>query len=282
MTTTNAVNVATADAAHSANALHTLRLRLQKKDNGRFISHLDLMRAFERTVRRLQLPVALTEGFRPHYRISFGPALPLGVSSCAEYCDLILTAQPEQSALLERISQHLPPGLNLIDGSYFESRQSLSDFITRASYQARLSIGGSGASSTGGASGVVGVGDAVDACSDLAAMEELIALGKRILESEQYIIETETRKGLKTIDLRSGIDRAQWVVSGNELICDLFLVAGSVGNLKPQDALIPFFREGATLNRLHRTGLYGLSGQDWADPFGNVLQKWPESGIEKE
>jgi len=243
----------TANTSNVANAFYTLRLRLQKIDNGRFISHLDLMRAIERTVRRLQLPVALTEGFNPHYRISFGPALQLGVSSCAEYCDLVLTARPEESALLEKISQHLPPGLNLIDGSYVESRQSLSDFITRASYQARLLIG------------------------DIAAMEELIALGKRILESEQYLIETETRKGLKTIDLRSGIDRAQWAVFGNELVCDLFLVAGSVGNLKPQDALIPFFRAGATLNSLHRTGLYGMLGQYWADPFGNVLQKWPES-----
>lgn len=250
MTTPNTSNV--------ANAFHTLRLRLQKRDNGRFISHLDLMRAFERTVRRLQLPVALTEGFHPHYRISFGPALPLGASSCAEYCDLILTARPEQNALLGKISLHLPPGLNLIDGGYIDNGQSLSDFIARASYQARLSVG------------------------DFEATEELIALWKRILESEQYPIEAETRKGLKTINIRSGIDRAQWAVSGNELVCDLFLAAGSVSNLKPQDALIPFFRKGAVLNGLHRAGLYGMSGQNWADPLGNALLKWPEAEVEKE
>ncbi|HAH97006.1 MAG TPA: hypothetical protein DHD79_09045 [Firmicutes bacterium] len=264
MTTLNTANAvgagdaATVTATATANTFHILRLRLQKKEHGRFISHLDLMRAFERTVRRLQLPVALTEGFHPHYRISFGPALPLGASSSAEYCDLILTARPEQSALLEKIGRHLPPGLSLIDGSYIDNGQSLSDFIMRASYRVRLAIG------------------------DFATAEELIALGKRILESEQFPIETETRKGLRTIDLRSGIDQAQWAVSGEELICDLFLAAGSANNLKPQDALIPFIRKGAAPNELHRAGLYGKSGQNWADPFGNVLLKWPEVKIEGE
>ncbi|MGI5853334.1 MAG: TIGR03936 family radical SAM-associated protein [Bacillota bacterium] len=249
----------TMQAAGVTTALHTLRLRLQKKDNGRFISHLDLMRAIERTVRRLQLPMALTEGFHPHYRISFGPALPLGASSDAEYCDLVLTAKPEQKTLLEKIGQQLPPGLGLVDGSYVDG-QPLSEFITHASYQARL----------------------LPQSGDPAAIDELIALGKRILESEKYLVETETRKGLKTIDLRSGIDKARWAVSGKEIVCDLFLAAGSVSNLKPQDALIPFFQKGATLNGLHRSGLYGRLGESLADPFGNVLEKWPESSeIEK-
>ena len=53
-----------------------------------FISHLDMMRTFERAFRRADLPVAFTQGFNPRPKISFTPALSVGITSSSEYMDV--------------------------------------------------------------------------------------------------------------------------------------------------------------------------------------------------
>lgn len=58
-----------------------IKIRFAKKGFMRFISHLDLMRLFQRAARRAAIPVSITEGFSPHPRISVQPALKLGKES---------------------------------------------------------------------------------------------------------------------------------------------------------------------------------------------------------
>ena len=60
-----------------------LKLRFAKRGMMRFISHLDLMRLFQRAARRAALPVTISKGFSPHPRISIQPALKLGMESDA-------------------------------------------------------------------------------------------------------------------------------------------------------------------------------------------------------
>ena len=59
-------------------------LEFEKKDTAKYISHLDLQRAFQRAIRRSKLPVALSSGFNPHYKVSFASALALGIISECE------------------------------------------------------------------------------------------------------------------------------------------------------------------------------------------------------
>ena len=56
----------------------------------RFLSHLDLVRTFERALRRAHIPVALTEGFHPKPKLSFACPLAVGITSQAEYGDVCL------------------------------------------------------------------------------------------------------------------------------------------------------------------------------------------------
>jgi radical SAM-linked protein len=79
----------------------------------RFISHLDLMRTWERTLRRSGLALAYTQGHHPHLKMSFGPPLPLGYRSRAEVFDLEL-AQPPAQDLAERLNDTLPEGLRVL------------------------------------------------------------------------------------------------------------------------------------------------------------------------
>jgi radical SAM-linked protein len=85
----------------------------EKSAGMRFTSHLDLMRAWERALRRSGLPLAFTQGHRPHLKMSFGPPLPLGHRSRAEAFDLEF-AQPPGVDLAERLDPVLPPGLRVV------------------------------------------------------------------------------------------------------------------------------------------------------------------------
>ena len=63
------------------------RIKYTKGPELRFVSHLDLMRLFQRAVRRAGLPIGYSHGFNPHQLMSFGNPLSLGMTSTGEYCD---------------------------------------------------------------------------------------------------------------------------------------------------------------------------------------------------
>lgn len=88
-----------------------MRLWFGKLGDMALISHLDLMRLFDRAVRRAALPIAYTNGFHPSPRISPANALPLGATSAGEIIDMELTAVMEPEAFRAAIAAQLPPDL---------------------------------------------------------------------------------------------------------------------------------------------------------------------------
>lgn len=120
----------------------TCRLRLTKKGPARFMSHLDFIRAVERAVRRAGLPVALTEGFHPHPRMSFSPALPVGVESECELVDVELRETPGADQVKEKLELSLPAGLRLMWCAVLPfGEPSLSSVIRAASYEMAFECG---------------------------------------------------------------------------------------------------------------------------------------------
>jgi radical SAM-linked protein len=89
-----------------------LRIRYSKTGLARFSSHLDLVRMWGRVVRRADLPVSYSDGYVSRPRMHFGPALPLGMESVAEYVDMQLEEEPleDPRKLLDRV---LPDGFRI-------------------------------------------------------------------------------------------------------------------------------------------------------------------------
>ena len=102
---------------HAApSGVHTstrFRIVFEKGAGMRFTSHLDLMRSWERALRRSELPLAFTQGHRPHLKMSFGPPLPLGYRSRAEVFDLEFNRPPAVD-LVERLNAVLAEGLRVL------------------------------------------------------------------------------------------------------------------------------------------------------------------------
>jgi radical SAM-linked protein len=84
-----------------------------KKGSIRFISHLDLMRLFQRSARRAGLAIAMTEGFSPHPKISFKRALKLGVESDNEEALFYINGWMNPQEFKTRLQAQLPQGVNI-------------------------------------------------------------------------------------------------------------------------------------------------------------------------
>jgi radical SAM-linked protein len=91
-----------------------LLVRYAKRGKMRFASQLDVARAFERGVRRSELPIAYSVGFTPHPKISYAGGVPTGVASEAEYLSLTLTSWTDADAVRERLNAALPDGIDVI------------------------------------------------------------------------------------------------------------------------------------------------------------------------
>jgi radical SAM-linked protein len=85
-----------------------LRVWFGKLGEMALVSHLDLLRLFDRAVRRASLPISFTNGFHPSPRISIAQALPLGVTSSGEIVDFELTQQVEPKTFEQKLSTQLP------------------------------------------------------------------------------------------------------------------------------------------------------------------------------
>jgi radical SAM family uncharacterized protein/radical SAM-linked protein len=85
-----------------------LRVWFGKQGDMGLVSHLDLIRLFDRVVRRAQIPIAFTGGFHPGPRISPANALSLGSTSSGEIVDFELTRPIEPTAFEKLLSDHLP------------------------------------------------------------------------------------------------------------------------------------------------------------------------------
>jgi radical SAM-linked protein len=92
-----------------------VRARYVKTGKLRFISAIDLGRVWERALRRADLPIAYSEGFSPHPKISFPDALPLGYASTGEYVELTFGVPVDVGELAATLNPALPDGVDILD-----------------------------------------------------------------------------------------------------------------------------------------------------------------------
>ncbi len=99
----------------SAAPVQKIRLQYTKRGRLRFTSHRDVARAFERALRRAGVPMAYSQGFNPHPKISWVGAAPTGVASEAEYVELSLVRVLDPALVGREVDKALPPGLDVVD-----------------------------------------------------------------------------------------------------------------------------------------------------------------------
>ncbi|MGA3085652.1 MAG: TIGR03960 family B12-binding radical SAM protein [Thermodesulfobacteriota bacterium] len=95
-------------------SLKKFRFLITKTGPSRFLGHLEWKEAIIRSLRRAELPLAFSQGFHPLPRLSFGPALPVGISSLGEFIDIQLLNWPNVESIKTRLPEELFPGTRIV------------------------------------------------------------------------------------------------------------------------------------------------------------------------
>ena len=192
--------------------MNILRCKFTKENDMKYISHLDIIRLFEKMLRMSKIKLSFSQGYNPRPKIAFAQALSLGVESFGEYVDIELEEKLAVEDFLSRVNEVSPLGIRFLKAEYVDqSVDSLMSSITHGSYLLYLKL-------------------AKD--YDLEKVQYEI---KKFLDVEEIIELKENKKGkINEINIRPFIKEFE-VVSLNErdLIINAVLSTGSAGNLKP-------------------------------------------------
>jgi radical SAM-linked protein len=94
--------------------MQRLRVRFRRGEELKYISHLDLMRLWQRALNRAGLRLAYSEGFNPHPRLSLAAPLALGVTSQAELMDIVLAKWSSPHSFTAAVARQLPDGIEIL------------------------------------------------------------------------------------------------------------------------------------------------------------------------
>ena len=163
-----------------APVVQRIRIRYAKRGRLRFTSHRDFARAFERALRRADVPMAYSAGFTPHPKISYVGAAPTGVASEAEYLEIGLVREVNVETLRAALDAALPSGLDIVE-AVTAGPGSLADRMEASAWRIELP----------------GVSE--------KAAEAAIA---QFLARDEVGVERLTKSGRRVLDARSPVLRA--------------------------------------------------------------------------
>jgi radical SAM-linked protein len=173
-----------------APVVQRVRIRYAKRNRLRFTSHRDFARAFERALRRAEVPMAYSAGFTPHPKISYVGASPTGVASEAEYLEIGLTREMDVDALRATLDAALPDGLDLVE-AVVAGPGSLADRMAASAWRIELP------------------GVPIEAAGQ--AVEQFLARA-------EVLVERLTKTGRRTVDVRAAVLRVTVVGAGSDTL----------------------------------------------------------------
>lgn len=208
------------------------RVRFAKQCNLRYLSHLELVRAIGRGIRRAGLQMVYSEGFHPHPKLSFGPALSVGIASNDEYFDMELAQECPENKILEDLNRTLSEGLKVLAvREILHQIKPLNAQLNRASYAVMLKVN-------------PGEGRYIfDQLNQLLSLTIIEVLRK-------------SKKRQKRVNIRPWLHNLTIEIKDDDLL-ELEFVGeiGNGGNLRPDDLLSVVARPFEVLT-ITRTGLW--------------------------
>ncbi len=243
------------------------RIEYAKTGSARFLSHLELVRVFNRALRRSGLPLVFTQGFRPHPKVSYGPSLGVGVAGLREYLDVEL-ADPGSGTDPGTRGAASPGTGPQLSECLLLGRQFPSGLELRSLMELAL--------------GAPGIGKAVNSAwyrlalpqdQDAGAWQQALDC---LAESAKPIYFQRPKDG-KLFDVRSGLEACRLVTTAEELAIDLLVGYGS--EAAPVRGLLEKLQSLAGAGscylpaRLTRMALLQLNG-GLINPLGERKQLW--------
>ena len=222
-------------------------MKFKKGSDIKFVAHLDIMRAIQRTFKRAQLPVDYSNGFNPHMKLSIAQPLSVGMYSVGEYLDIDFKEEVDKKDIIQRFNSSSTENLELLDviaikEPYDKDGKKIPQAmaaVDRATYEIRIKYENT---------------DSVQ--------EQLLNLLK---ESEWNIIK-KTKNGEKETNIRSMIKEFKFKIEDRVLHIETLVCCGSRENLSAE-LLSKYIKvhtdnvDEMAFTDIKRTEIYGMNGK---------------------
>lgn len=216
-----------------------VRIKFRKYGALRFIGHLDVMRFFQKVMRRADIPIAFTGGYSPHMIMSFASPLGIGVTSDGEYFDIELTEAINSEEAVRRMNAEMVEGIEVVSFRQIAEEKKMTGMaiVAAADYLVSLKEGEMPA-------------DLEKQCDRFMALQEIL-------------IVKQTKRSEKEVNIRPMIYQMEVRSDG----IYMQLAAGSAENLKPELVMTAFLRsagidEETVQFSFHRLEMYADTGSE--------------------
>ena len=215
------------------------RIKFRKYGVLRFIGHLDVMRFFQKLMRRADIPIAFTGGYSPHMIMSFASPLGIGLTSDGEYLDIELTAPVDSREAVKRMNEECVEGIEIISIRQISDEKKMTGMTILAAADYLISVKKGALPENW-----------KEAFADFMAQREICVI-------------KQTKRSEREEDIRPLIFR--WEIQGENIW--LQLAAGSKNNLKPDLVMDTFLSvcaipEDSVSFAYHRLEMYADKGKD--------------------
>lgn len=215
-----------------------MRLRIKFTKNGclKYIGHLDVMRYFQKAMRRAKIDIAYSAGFSPHQIMSFAAPLGVGLTSDGEYFDIEAVSVTDAADMKMRLNAVMAEGIAVTDIRLLpETAKNAMASVAAAGYLVRIR-------------------DGHDQSVPLAEAVE------KFLACEHAFYVKQTKKSEITLDLKEGV----YELSALEDAVSMMIATGSSKNIKPEmlmEILYSYYEKqpGEFDFIIHRTETYALA-----------------------
>ncbi len=209
--------------------MKSVRVWFSKQGRAVYISHLDMMRCMQRSLKRAGIPIWYTQGFNPHIYLTFALPLSLGYSSDCETMDIRLNEDLPYEELVSRLNNALPPNIRVLRAAEPINKP---EAITYADYSITIR-------------------------ADDASL--LLGQWSRFIDQPVIASDKKTKKGYKEVNLKDYIICAEAKTDEASVIITIRLLAGINENLNPLliiEAFRRFCDEVSFQAAVRRTAIY--------------------------
>lgn len=210
-----------------------IRIKFAKYGVMKFIGHLDVMRFFQKAIRRADIDIRYSEGFSPHPVMSFAAPLGVGMESRGEYLDIEVNSMTSAEEMKKALNREMTEGISILSVSLLpDSAQNAMASVAAAGYQIIGNTRLSEAESAGQVKNDSLYGFPID------QIEEKLAA---FYAKEEIPVTKKTKKGERELNLKPGIFSLQIEEVPHPLADDgrtfqavsMLVDASSSGNIKP-------------------------------------------------
>lgn len=221
-----------------------IRMKFRKYGAMKFIGHLDIMRYFQKCMRRGGIDIAYSGGFSPHQIMSFAAPLGVGITSDGEYVDIEVNSTESSAISLKKLNEVMVEGIEVTSYRKLkDTDKKAMSLVAAADYKVYLKNG-----------------------YEVPQVNYEEAYPKFYVEPSEILITKQTKKSEKVMDLKKLLYDFKIYHEEGKPVFYLKVCTGSTDNVKPELVLEAFYQSVALVLdplsiQIHRLDVYGWEGE---------------------